>query len=204
MLLGVTPQPSLSLVINSHPARGHRPLLTFPGGLTPCLLLSSTVSFTDNRQDPSPGPPAFRSCPLPYRWPLQAGPHHQLSAWLQDVRPLLLTPAVVTAAVEYWSGLPFPSPGDLPRPGVEPVSPALAGGFFTTKTPGKPSITSTYQLMAQMVKNLPAVRETQVRSLVGEDALEKGRATHSSISACRIPQTEEHGGLQSTGSQSQT
>ena len=37
---------------------------------------------------------------------------------------------------EYWSGLPFPSPGDLPDPGVEPVSPvspALAGGFFTTR-----------------------------------------------------------------------
>ena len=32
---------------------------------------------------------------------------------------------------EYWSGLPFPSPGDLPDPGVEPASPALAGGFFT-------------------------------------------------------------------------
>ena len=34
---------------------------------------------------------------------------------------------------EYWSGLPFPSPGDLPDPGIEPGSPALAGGFFTTK-----------------------------------------------------------------------
>ena len=36
---------------------------------------------------------------------------------------------------EYWSGLPFPSPGDLPDPGMEPTSltsPALAGGFFTT------------------------------------------------------------------------
>ena len=33
---------------------------------------------------------------------------------------------------EYWSELPFPSPGDLPDPGTEPVSPALAGGFFTT------------------------------------------------------------------------
>ena len=33
---------------------------------------------------------------------------------------------------EYWSGLPFSSPGDLPDPGVEPVSPALAGGFFTS------------------------------------------------------------------------
>ena len=32
---------------------------------------------------------------------------------------------------KYWSGLTFPSPGDLPDPGMEPVSPALAGGFFT-------------------------------------------------------------------------
>ena len=32
---------------------------------------------------------------------------------------------------EYWSGLPFPSPGDLPRPGIKPGSPALADGFFT-------------------------------------------------------------------------
>ena len=39
---------------------------------------------------------------------------------------------------EYWSGLPFPSPGDLPDPGMEPKSPALAGGFFTTEPPGKP------------------------------------------------------------------
>ena len=38
----------------------------------------------------------------------------------------------------YWSGLPFPSPVDLPNPGVEPASPALAGGFFTTETIGKP------------------------------------------------------------------
>ena len=38
---------------------------------------------------------------------------------------------------EYWSGLPFSSPGDLPNPGIEPtslLSPALAGGFFTTST----------------------------------------------------------------------
>ena len=38
---------------------------------------------------------------------------------------------------EYWSGLPFPSPGDLPNPGIEPASlasPALAGEFFTTST----------------------------------------------------------------------
>ena len=42
---------------------------------------------------------------------------------------------------EYWSGLPFPPPGDLPNLGIEPVSsasPALAHGFFTTAPPGKP------------------------------------------------------------------
>ena len=35
---------------------------------------------------------------------------------------------------EYWSGLPCPSPGDLPDPGIKPESPALASGFFTTST----------------------------------------------------------------------
>ena len=42
---------------------------------------------------------------------------------------------------EYWSGLPFPPPGDLPNPGTEPMSltsPALTGRFFTTEPPGKP------------------------------------------------------------------
>ena len=39
---------------------------------------------------------------------------------------------------EYWSGLPFPSPGDLPYPGIKLVSPALAGTFLTTGPPGKP------------------------------------------------------------------
>ena len=43
---------------------------------------------------------------------------------------------------EYWIGLPFPPPGDLPDPEIEPTSlasPALAGGFFTTAPPGKPN-----------------------------------------------------------------
>ena len=54
--------------------------------------------------------------------------------------------------------------------------------------------------MAQMVKNLPAMWETWVPSLGGEDPLEKGMATHSSILAWRIPWTEEPGGIQSMGS----
>ena len=51
--------------------------------------------------------------------------------------------------------------------------------------------------MAQTVKNLPAVQETQVQPLGWEDLLEKGMATHSSVLAWRIPWTEEPGGLQS-------
>ena len=56
-------------------------------------------------------------------------------------------------------------------------------------------------MVAQMVKNLPAVQETWVQSPGWEDLLEKGMATHSSILAWRIPWTEEPGGLQSMGSQ---
>ena len=40
---------------------------------------------------------------------------------------------------EYWSGWPFPSPGDLPDQGIKPTCPALAGGFFMAESPGKPS-----------------------------------------------------------------
>ena len=56
-------------------------------------------------------------------------------------------------------------------------------------------------LVAQLVKNLPAVQETRVRSLGWEDPLEKEMATHSSILAWKISWTEEPGGLQSMGSQ---
>ena len=52
-------------------------------------------------------------------------------------------------------------------------------------------------LVAQSVKNLPAVQETGVQSLGWEDALEKEMATHSSILAWKIPWMEEPGGLQS-------
>ena len=55
--------------------------------------------------------------------------------------------------------------------------------------------------MAQMIKNLLAMQETQVLILGQEEPLEKGIATHSSILAWRIPWTEELGGLQSMGSQ---
>ena len=56
-------------------------------------------------------------------------------------------------------------------------------------------------LVAQMVKRLPTIRETQVQSLGWEDPLEKEMATHSSTLAWKIPWTEECGRLQSMGSQ---
>ena len=59
-------------------------------------------------------------------------------------------------------------------------------------------------MVAQMVKNLPAMQETWVQSLDWEDSLEKRMSTHSSILVWRIPWTEEPGGLQSMHSQSQT
>ena len=77
---------------------------------------------------------------------------------------------------EYWSGLPFPSPGDLPDPGIK-----------------------TYRdsLVAQMVKCLPAMQETQVQFLSRDDPLEKEMAMHSSTLARKIPWTEEPDRLQS-------
>ena len=98
----------------------------------------------------------------------------------------------------HWSGLPFPPPGDLPNPGIEPtslMSPALAGGFFTT------SVISRTSLVALSVKSLPAMQETWVRSLGWKDPLEEGMATHSRILAWEIPWTEKPGRIQPTGLQ---
>ena len=85
--------------------------------------------------------------------------------------------------------MPYPSPGDLPGPGIEPVTPSSAGGFFTTKPCGKPGGKRIC---------LP-MKETWVSSLGWEDPLEKDMATHSSIIDSEIPWTEEHGGLQTKG-----
>ena len=62
-------------------------------------------------------------------------------------------------------------------------------------------LSTAASLIAQLVKNLPAMQETWVQPLGWEDPLEKEMAIHSSILAWRIPWTEEPGGLQSTGSQ---
>ena len=82
-------------------------------------------------------------------------------------------------------------------------SPVLQADSSLTEPPGKPKYTRIIykvqvSLLAQMVKNLPAMQETWVQSLGQEDLLEKRMATHSSILTWRIPWTEEPGRLQST------
>ena len=72
--------------------------------------------------------------------------------------------------------------------------------FFIVKICTQNCVLHKPPLVAQMVKNLPVMQETQVRFLGQEDPLEKGMATHSSILVWRIPWTEEPGGLQSMGS----
>jgi len=69
---------------------------------------------------------------------------------------------------EYWSDLPFPSPGDLPEPGVKLASPALAGRFFNTQPPGKPlSKSKQYQswpLQGQLFQSGKTDKKQEVRT----------------------------------------
>ena len=73
----------------------------------------------------------------------------------------------------------------------------MCGNFY-----GSPRKQKRTACVAQMIKNLPAMSETQVRSLGWEEPLEKGMATHSSILAWRIAWTKKPGRLQSVGLQS--
>ena len=122
---------------------------------------------------------------------------------------------------ECWSVLLCRPPGDLPDSGIKPClfcllhwQQVLYHLCHQYDIPKEYLITTFHlivilihraSLVAQTVKNLPARRETSVRSLGWKDSLEKGMekamATHSSILACRIPWTEEPGGLQSVGLQ---
>ena len=56
---------------------------------------------------------------------------------------------------EYWSGLPFPSPGGHPNPGIKPFSPALAGRFFTAEPPGKLTRVKKWILESAGISYLP-------------------------------------------------
>ena len=73
----------------------------------------------------------------PHRYSIRA---EEGSAWSQGLN-LQASLSLGFSRQEYRNGLPFPSPGHLPNPGIKPESPARAGGFFTTEPPGKPSST---------------------------------------------------------------
>jgi len=75
---------------------------------------------------------------------------------------------------EYWSELPFPSPGDLPNPRIKPgspVSPELAGGFFTTESRGKQRKPPWYFLNFQIAK----VRSFKMEVILGKSTRKKKR-----------------------------
>ena len=115
----------------------------------------------------------------------------QLCPTLWDLKDYSLPASSVhvISQQEYWSGLPFPPPGNIPDPGIEPASPALQADSLPTEPWGSPS------LEAQMVKNRPAMCETQIQSLGWEDPLEKEMATHSRTLAWKILWMEEPGRL---------
>ena len=54
------------------------------------------------------------------------------------------------AKQEYWSGLPFPSPGDLPHPGIELTSPPLADGLFITEPPQRPTLNTECEIKQEV------------------------------------------------------
>ena len=100
--------------------------------------------------------------------------------------------------------MPFPSPGDLSDPGIEPGSPTLKTDFLLSEHTlvKKVFIFINFLLVfpgGSVVKNLPAIQETQIQSLVREDPPEKGMATHSSILSWRIPWIEKPGRLHPWG-----
>ena len=113
---------------------------------------------------------------------------------LRSSRPASLT------ALRCPRGIPPPSQSYLPHPLQISASSNIASlGMSALRIP--PPDLAGVPLVAQMIKNPPAMWETWIQPLGWEDPLEKDMATHSSILAWRIPWTEEPGRLQSMGSQ---
>ena len=94
---------------------------------------------------------------------------------------------------EYWSGLPFPSLGDLPDPGIKPRSPALQADSLPTELQGKPLLCHMYFKYIFSLNIYVLTLLMKVQFLRQEDPLEKEMATHSSSLTWRIPWTEEPG-----------
>ena len=138
-------------------------------------------NLIENRQEESC---TWLSFPLP-----PVSPVCKLSHWHSICRHLPSAPVEVTPVLLFL-------PAALPH-----LPPHCLFLLRPPKLRWVPSLPALASLVAQMVKNLPAMQETQVRSLGREDPLEKRMTTHSSILAWRIPWIEELGRLWSMGSQ---
>ena len=92
---------------------------------------------------------------------------------------------------ENWSGLPFPSPGDLPKPGIKPVFPALAGGFFSTELAGKPKRSKrkyhAFQQDSQGWEKQKHFLQSQTPQIT-QRCRERGRCSYAVISSVHLPQ----------------
>ena len=105
---------------------------------------------------------------------------------------------------EYWSRFPFPPPRTIPDPESNWNPQLLCPLHYRQILNCDPLQYIWASLVAQLVKNLPAIQETGFDPWVGKIPLEKGKATHFSILAWRIPGTGDPGGLPSVASQSRT
>ena len=179
-----------------------------------------------------PSPPSHHECAFSSS-PTVSSPYYIVQSlsrvWLFETPWTVAHQAPLSLGLlgqESWSGLPVPSPGDLPDPGIENAYPALQAdssslshqgscmplsqGYIYIHIPKVCSLRIFWDLISstllspiyiymvtQMVKNLPAMKETWVWSLGREDPLEKGLETHTSILAYAILWTQEPGGLQS-------
>ena len=86
---------------------------------------------------------------------------------------------------EYWSGLPFPSPGDLPDPGIKPRSPALQADSLPSEPPGKPMISITFQLM--FVNLLNWIAADQLSKKIAVTSFPDGSVVKESACNAGIP-----------------
>ena len=142
------------------------------------------------------------------------------SLWPHDLQHTRLFHPWEFSRQEYWSGLTFHSPGDLPNSGIEPRSPALLAGSLLSELPKKSTQKDgTLQKQIKLYGFMSRVAFYAIVTInllydswdLNQDSvttqrsvMEKEMATDSCILVWRIPWTEEPGKLQSMGSQSQT